>query len=221
MKASHILILFSFVLSSAYADEDEKRPWDCKRVESMLRVKVLPEANIDDFNYLDVWSQYVECYKCDLLLWRRFTKEDLMNKSDGAFYDAHYRVYFEVVLPERNEVICSKFSYNDFKECGLYELEIAGKDKCSVKNVIKPNDTIGILFAGLALILGLIILSCLYEKYRIPMWKAIDNFIEKIYRENLVEPDAELQPVSKQDKTEPKNPRRFVFIQLTRLEEQI
>lgn len=119
--------------------------------------------NMDQFKLavnstqLELFYQLRECKTCDLI----YSKKFLNSTKNYLLLDSNYGYNFKLVNLLNNQVICSQIHYDQFGECGEYELDT----NCKIKTLIEPNNIYIHLFTSLRLLIIFILLTNLAEKY--------------------------------------------------------
>ena len=172
-----LLNFFSFCLSFLLI-RAQKSDWECKSVASLVEFKLSNTSILATYKKIDIYHQYVDCKNCDLVYLSS------LDPSIGIYVnysqlDAHFDYYFEVRSSVQDyEILCSKFVYKNFGECGQYRFDILDKEECKITNTIEPNDIYATLAIGLSVILVLIIISNLLEKFYTKLKNKLVNWIK-------------------------------------------
>ncbi|CAF0902839.1 unnamed protein product [Brachionus calyciflorus] len=128
--------------------------WKCTGVESLLEIEAY---DIDRTINIYLEYQFTECIECDLLTISKL-EPDPKNLSRFVTYgvfDPNFSYQIQVSQKNnRNEtekLICPKFTYNKFGECGVYRINI--NNNCTIINLVKPNNIYLVLYYGIPLII--------------------------------------------------------------------
>ena len=140
--------------------------WKCTDVNALLEIEAF---NIDPQYEIHLEYQFTECIECNLLSLFKL-EPDPKNSSRFVGYgefDPNFSYQIQLsqkdTLNQTKRVICPKFTFDQFGECGIYRLSI--NDECLVKNKIKPNNIYRVFYYGIPLIFILLIGMNLVEKY--------------------------------------------------------
>lgn len=143
--------------------------WICKNVESLLEIESL---NLGLLNTnIQVEYQYTNCRKCNLMYLTTLILDPKNNSKliGKGIFDPNFSYQIQVVeknqLNQTTKIICPSFKYNSFGECGVYKLSLDNNPSCSIINTVKPNNVYIVLYYGIPLIIAIIIVICLFEKY--------------------------------------------------------
>lgn len=180
MKFFLILIFKSFLSVFCY-------DWKCIDVNALLEIEVF---NVDPAAEIHLEYQFTECIECDMLLLTKL-QPDLKNSSrfvGYAEFDPNFSYQIQIsqkdIFNQTKRVICPKFTYDQFGECGIYKISLNEKPDCSVKNTLKPNNIFRVLYYGIPLIFFLLIGVNLVEKY-------FDR-LRKILSRKKIDPEQEI-----------------------------
>jgi heparan-alpha-glucosaminide N-acetyltransferase len=177
---------FLLVKCSLYAQvkgaEDNEPDWKCIRVQSLLTFEFAP-SDPDYLNTHDVtvYYQYTECKRCPLIPLIKLSKNMVTNKFYGhSILDAHFDFFFKVVSfnanDQQNQTLCEQFKFTKFGECGRYHLDIG---KCSIETRKSPNNIYIGLYVGFPIILVIIVLFNLVERYQAKGRKLVARQLDK------------------------------------------
>ena len=151
------------LISPAFSNE-----WKCIDVRSLLEVEAY---NIDSSKKIDLEYQFTDCSECNLMFASSLSPDPKNSSRFVAYGEFDPNFSYQIQISQKNKenktekIICPKFEYDQFGECGIYRIIIDDKSNCSVKNVKKPNNIYRVLYYGLPLILFILIGMNLVEKY--------------------------------------------------------
>ncbi|CAF1004917.1 unnamed protein product, partial [Brachionus calyciflorus] len=148
--------------------------WKCTEVQSLLEIEA---SDIDQSKNIYLEYQYTDCTECNLLTNSKLQPDPKNSSRFNTYgiFDPNFSYQIQITQKnDKNEterVICPKFTYNQFGECGIYRINI--NNNCSIINIKKPNNIYRVLYYGIPLIILLLIGSSLVEKYYDRLKKAL------------------------------------------------
>lgn len=177
------LVIFILLIECKHDKSQEESIWTCKDLDTALLIFKLS----DQFSTLNrkiiIQHQYEICNQCDLLDLESFAPISGDFSTKNATIDSYYSYFYRVVARSdtQNEeiLICDTFKYEEFEECGVYQMEI-NTTNCSISVIQKPNVNSNyylILGAGIAVIF--IIICNLIAAYgvRFKKWALSYKFV--------------------------------------------
>lgn len=178
-----LLQLFLLILSlkcdrdlKSRQNKGDEIDWKCPQMDTALITFEINSNLTATTTNLQINYQYEICNECDLIPFKsiRLDSSSLVNST----IDSYYSYWFEVRIDDTN-IICDRFIYRDFGECGVYRFEVEIRDdfsgSCRIVEIKKPqnSDLYMILFVGLILVF--FVVSTLIEKYHVRAQKKLSD----------------------------------------------
>lgn len=193
-RALMLLQLFLLILSlkcdhdlKSRQTKDNEIDWKCPQMDTALITFEIDSNLTATTTNLQINYQYEICNECDLIPFKsiRLDSSSLVNST----IDSYYSYWFEVRIDDTN-IICDRFIYRDFGECGVYRFEVEIREdfsgSCRIVEVRKPqnSDLYMILFVGLIVVF--FVVSTLIEKYHVRALKKLSDVFGSKQKENKV-----------------------------------
>lgn len=128
------MIVFQFLVALLSINFEDLTDWSsyCKQQDTAQ----LNLVNKYDNQTLVVFYQIDECKSCDLIALRTLSNNESTVVNIDSYYSYQFRVESNV-----GSLVCSRFEFNQFVECGQYELNIQDESQCSIRVVKQPNSS--------------------------------------------------------------------------------
>lgn len=169
---SQIIILITAfkaesIVPKSVSKETRVIDWTCPKMDTALIVYEVISSQDQGVGKLIVNYQYEICNKCDLIPFKSFEYDSSQAGSTitehNSTLDSYYSYYFEVLWKSNDpaiqtQVVCDRFLYRKFGECGVYNFRINMTEiesgKCTIDQIQDPknSDIYMILAVGLMLL---------------------------------------------------------------------
>lgn len=142
--------------------------WRCEQMDTAFIIfdVVVNDQQVEAVK-LTVNYQYEICVECDLIVFKEINHDSTTVLN--ATIDSYYSYFFDV-KNENDDIICARFVYRDFGECGVYKLRIdTVANQCLFEQVRNSQNSDLYLILGVGLVLIFFVISIVIEKYHVRM----------------------------------------------------
>lgn len=196
----HMLLhLFVFILS--ISSQPDRKPssreadsivWICPELDrALITFELEANPNVQAGKVL-VNYQYEICNECDMIPFKIIEYDPQLDQQtpSNSTLDSYYSYYFEVMwmpdFPGDSQLICDRFVYRKFGECGVYKFRVNlssenedhGVKRCSIDQIRSAQNPDIYMILAVGVILGFFVLCVFVEIYHMRIWA----FVKRIYR---------------------------------------
>lgn len=174
---------------------DDRIDWKCTQMDTahIVYEVVLDSQTVDTSGRLEIEYQYEVCNKCDLIPFKTIELENMTPTLDSTL-DSYYSYYFQVYWTSADNsstaVLCDRFLYSKFGECGVYKFRVdLNAGVCEIEQIQNPQNSDLYMILAVGLIVVFFSICIFVEAYH----KRIENYLKRNFCRKILDSNSDEQ----------------------------